>query len=53
MSHRQFVLEAGNFLTELIDDLDFRIDVHGWLVRDEGRLHGVVQGAQVFFDVGV
>ena len=41
----QLILQTGNFLPELVDDLYLWVNVLSRLIRDETGLHSIVQRA--------
>ena len=51
MSLSKLLLQALDFGTQLIDQLDLWVDVLCWFVRDETCLHCIVERAYVLFDV--
>jgi len=45
VSMRQLFRQASHLLTQLIYQFDFRVDVLGRFIRDEGGFHSVVERA--------
>ena len=51
MSLREFLLQALDFGTQLVDQLDLGVHILRGFVRDKTSLHSVVERADVLFDV--